>query len=139
MAIEALNNTLKNTFVLDEYADADTLFDPKMTRAGRACEILDMEVIQNTLIIKLSGEFDHHITKELGRKIQKEFAAKSVKNIIFDMELVTFIDSTAIGFILGRYKEVRVSDGRLMIVNAQKPVDRVLDIVGIKRLLRASA
>ena len=45
-----------------------------------------------TIIIMVSGEIDHHTSKELRRQTESAYIDMGVKNIIFHFEKVTFMD-----------------------------------------------
>ena len=59
-----------------------------------------------TLIVKIMGEIDHCSSKEIKTKTDKEYKRLNNKNILFDLSNVTFMDSSGIGVIMGRYKNV---------------------------------
>ena len=53
------------------------------------------------------------------------------KLLTFDLESVSFMDSSGIGIVLGRYKVVSKGGGRLRIINANRRVERILRMAGI--------
>ena len=57
-----------------------------------------------TLIAHISGEIDHHTSGELRLKIDRALEQISGKNIIFCFREVTFMDSSGIGMMIGRYR-----------------------------------
>ncbi len=87
------------------------------------------------LIVKLKGDLDHHFATEYRDKIDQRLNSGQVKNLIFDMEKLDFIDSSAIGFIIGRYKIVKKSDGKLEIINASHKIRRILDMSGVGKII----
>jgi stage II sporulation protein AA (anti-sigma F factor antagonist) len=87
------------------------------------------------LIVKLKGELDHHFATEFRGKIDERLNSGQVKNLIFDMEKLDFIDSSAIGFIIGRYKIVKKNNGKLEITNASHKIRRILDMSGIGKII----
>lgn len=54
--------------------------------------------------------------------------------LTFDLESVSFMDSSGIGIVLGRYKVVSKRGGRLRIINANRRVERILRMAGIFQL-----
>lgn len=87
------------------------------------------------LVVKLKGEIDHHFTMEFKGKIDERLKVGRVKNLTFDMEKIDFVDSSAIGFIIGRYKIVKKNDGKLEIINASHKVRRILDMSGVGKII----
>ena len=88
-----------------------------------------------TLIIKIQGEIDHHCATELKQKIEKEFQKSDAKNIIFDFEQVTFMDSSGIGMIIGRYKNVLACGGKTAVVNANEKVSKIFQMAGMQKII----
>ncbi len=93
------------------------------------------EQIGNTLVVKLNGEIDQHCTSEIRDEIDREVDIKNVSTLIFDLGDVTFMDSSGLGMIMGRYKKLKAMGGKLMLVRPRPQVDRVLELSGIKKLL----
>jgi stage II sporulation protein AA (anti-sigma F factor antagonist) len=58
-----------------------------------------------------------------------------IDRIIFDFTRTAFMDSSGIGVLLGRYKEMRAAGGRVSYYGAGKQVKRILEISGINRLV----
>jgi stage II sporulation protein AA (anti-sigma F factor antagonist) len=87
------------------------------------------------LIVKLKGELDHHFTTEFKGKIDEKLNGGQIKNLTFDMEKIDFVDSSAIGFIIGRYKIVKKNNGKLEIINASHKIRRILDMSGVGKII----
>jgi len=47
---------------------------------------------------------------------------------------VTFMDSSGIGVIMGRYKTVRSLGGRVVIFGMSKEIERIVRMAGIDRI-----
>ena len=87
------------------------------------------------LVIKLAGELDHHFATEAKSKIDEKLNRGQIKNLTFDMEKIDFIDSSAIGFIIGRYKIIKKNDGKLEIINASHKIRKILDMSGVGKII----
>lgn len=92
-----------------------------------------------TLIASISGEIDHHTLIEVKEKMERQFLKANILNIIFDFAGVTFIDSSGVGMIIGRYKQVENLGGRVGVINANRDVDRILSISGIYKIATSFA
>ncbi|MDR1392147.1 MAG: STAS domain-containing protein [Clostridiales bacterium] len=100
---------------------------------------INIEVIQKNLTAKFSGEIGCLESVEIHKRLEEEFSDKKsseIRNITFDMEKVNFIDSSMIGVIFWIYKELKIFGGRLLIINTQKQVDKILETTGVKNLLK---
>lgn len=97
-----------------------------------------LEQIDTTLVVKLSGELDQHWAVELREEIDREISMRHIQNLVFDLAEVTFMDSSGIGVIIGRYKQIKARGGKTLLVRAQPQVDKLLELAGIKKLLECS-
>jgi len=101
---------------------------------GKTMEI-NLERIQNTLIVKLAGEIDHHSAANIRTAVDNELTFSPIKNIVFDFGGVTFMDSSGIGMVIGRYKQAKARGGKILIVRAKPQVDKLLELSGIKKII----
>jgi stage II sporulation protein AA (anti-sigma F factor antagonist) len=88
-----------------------------------------------TLVVKLLGELDHHCADYIRRKIDNELFKSSTKNMIFDFTGLKFMDSSGIGVIMGRYKNITRLRGRAVIVNRDMQIKRILEMSGILKMI----
>ena len=88
-----------------------------------------------TIIIMVSGEIDHHTSKELRRQTESAFVEMGVRNIIFHFEQVSFMDSAGIGMLIGRYKQLQALDGRIAIVSANDKIAEIIRFSGLSKIL----
>lgn len=88
-----------------------------------------------TLIVIINGELDHHYVEYLKRKVDTELLKSSVKNVVFDFTKVNFMDSSGIGVIMGRYKNIQKLRGKVAIVNPNSQVKRIFEMSGILRII----
>lgn len=88
-----------------------------------------------TLIVTISGELDHHYVENLKRKVDAEIIKSTVKNIIFDFSKVNFMDSSGIGAIMGRYKNIQKLNGKTVIVNPNIQIRRIFEMAGILKII----
>ena len=58
----------------------------------------------NKLIVQLVGELDHHSAAEVRNKIDDRLEREKVTKLIMNFSGVTFMDSSGIGVVIGRYK-----------------------------------
>lgn len=88
-----------------------------------------------TLIVKIQGEIDHHCAAMLKEKIEREFQRSDAKNLIFDFSSVTFMDSSGIGMVIGRYKNVLSYGGKTAIANANERVSKIFQMAGMQKII----
>lgn len=81
------------------------------------------------LVLKLQGEIDHHRAESIRKKLDKEILESGADKIIFDLSAVTFMDSSGIGVLLGRYK--LFATRKHFLFGANETVDRLLNMAGV--------
>ena len=86
------------------------------------------------LIVELSGEIDHHVVGQIKDKIDREYTTTNAKDIIFDFHGITFMDSSGIGLIMGRFKNL-LPGGKLSVTRVNDNIKRVFDISGIAKFI----
>lgn len=96
---------------------------------------LEIRKHNNTLIVRISGEFDLRVADLSRRDIDQKLKAQRAKNLLFNLGGVTFIDSSGLGIILGRYRKVTENGGKVVITNVPPKVTRILELSGINRLI----
>ena len=96
---------------------------------------VNYSVKENTLIVCLAGEIDHHVAEKLRKDIDGEIDFYQTKDLIFDFSGVEFMDSSGIGVVFGRYKKVSALGGSVKIHNACRLVKRILAMAGVFSLI----
>lgn len=90
----------------------------------------------NILIAAPYGELDHHNIEKHKKETERYFKLNNARSIIFDLKGVTFIDSSGIGYILGRYKQSLFAGGKTCFVNASDPVRKLLSVSGLLKIIK---
>lgn len=97
-----------------------------------------IEHIGATLVVKLAGEIDQSCAGIIRDKLDRELCLSGIQNMILDFADVVFMDSSGIGMILGRYKQINARGGKMMMIRIQPQVDRVLELSGLKKIIECS-
>lgn len=96
---------------------------------------VDMEYQPDTLLVRLGGELDLGVADKLRKALDSQLAEKKTKYLILNLSRVTFIDSSGLGVILGRYKRLVHSGGKVILVGAQPQVKRILELSGLLQIM----
>lgn len=88
-------------------------------------------VDDDCLIVRLSEELDHHLTEKIRDTIDEIIVSKRIRYIIIDFKEQSFMDSSGIGFIMGRYKKIAVYQGKIFVVNLGRNLERIFRISGL--------
>ena len=81
-------------------------------------------------IVRLTGEVDMYTAPQLKQAMLGLIDGGAAK-VVIDLGGVTFIDSTALGVLIGGVRRLRAAGGAMALVVATRPVDRVLSITGL--------
>jgi len=94
------------------------------------------DVKEDVLIVRLAGELDHHEAELLRNEWKNRMYKSSIKHVILNLSAVTFMDSSGLGVILGRYKEVLQIGGEMVVCSLTPPVERLFDMSGLFKIVR---
>jgi anti-sigma B factor antagonist len=105
-----------------------------LTGAGRGLpyEIRHSDTGPDAAVVVASGEIDAHAAPSL-RATLASLAEAGRARVIIDMSDATFIDSAAIGVLVGHLRSMREVGGSLAVVCADENVLRTFEIAGIER------
>lgn len=98
--------------------------------------IIVTKLVEDYLIISMQGELDECSSDLVRSNIDRAISINKFKAVIFDMENLTFMDSTGIGVLLGRYKLLKRSNVPVYIKNCNKHIDRILSMSGIYNIIK---
>lgn len=96
----------------------------------------NLDLNGTVLVAHLDGEIDHHSAKSVREKIDSEIEATMPKSLVIDFSDVSFMDSSGIGLIMGRYKLMKTFGGEVKILNPSPNTLRVLKLAGMDRLAK---
>ncbi len=88
-----------------------------------------------TLAVKVSGEFDIMAAEEFKETVDVFLDGGRAKFLMIDLGGVTFIDSSGLGAILGRYKKVDQLKGKMVIACPRAQVKKILTVSGIDKIV----
>lgn len=88
------------------------------------------------LILEITEEVDHHTTESIRRVADNEITRYMPRKVVLDFNNVSFMDSSGIGMILGRYKMVKMIGGSLEMKNVSKSVKKIFDMSGITKICK---
>lgn len=100
------------------------------------CMQLSTCTVNDALYIKISGEIDEH-SCSFARMQADRLAETTTRagRVVFDLNEVSFMDSTGIGFLIGRYKKFLRYGVRSYIINPSQSTDKILSMSGIYTLM----
>ncbi|MCM3236882.1 anti-sigma F factor antagonist [Heyndrickxia oleronia] len=98
--------------------------------------LIDLEVKQKVLCIRLSGELDHHSAESLRENVTQAIENYQIQHLVLNLEQLTFMDSSGLGVILGRYKQIKQKNGEMVVCAISPAVKRLFEMSGLFKIIR---
>ena len=90
----------------------------------------------SVIIAYLIGEIDHHTASDVREKIDNAIMFKKPNHLIIDFRNVTFMDSSGIGLVMGRYRLLKSlsNNSGVEIRNVNPQTKKVMELAGLGRI-----
>lgn len=85
-------------------------------------------------ILRVGGDVDFAVAPQLKRHIVGKIGA-GARHVVVDLSDAGFIDSTAIGVLVGALKRLRETGGSLSVVCDSDSVRNIFEIVGLENVI----
>ncbi len=105
-------------------------------KGAQATVTLEADVEGERLVAHLFGELDHHSVQPLRQEIDRAATAAQTRQLILDFSGVTFMDSSGIGLVMGRYQLAQQLGAQLSLTGLNSSLRRVMQIAGMDKLAR---
>ena len=89
----------------------------------------------SALKVVLPSEIDHHSAKTVREETDVWIGKLQPKTVVLDFSKVTFMDSSGIGLIIGRYKRTVTFGGRVVVECANERIENLLRMAGMDKLV----
>lgn len=96
--------------------------------------MVDLTYSNGALTARLCGEIDHHIAPRIRSEIDMKCESLRPAVLILDFKAVSFMDSSGIGLIMGRYRCITLLGGRMEVVNIPPTLAKIFTLSGIESL-----
>jgi anti-anti-sigma factor len=83
------------------------------------------------IVAYLIGEIDHHTASLIREKIDNTISFKKPSHLILDFKNVTFMDSSGIGLVMGRYRLMQNFKGTVEIRNVSPRTKKLMELAGL--------
>ena len=82
----------------------------------------------------ISGEIDHHNAGGIREKIDRSIDCNMPSLLVLDFGGVSFMDSSGIGLIMGRYRNLQKTGAKMHITGASPQIAKVMKLAGMNRI-----
>lgn len=90
-------------------------------------------VVDGRTVVQVVGEIDVYTAPQLRERLDAEIDAGRY-DLVVDLSGVSFMDSTGLGVLVGRLKQIRLNDGSMRLVCAHDRVLKVFVITGLDKV-----
>ena len=94
--------------------------------------MLKTEFKNNILTAYIDGEIDHDSAAEIRTKIDAAVQTNKPKLLCLDFSKVSFMDSSGIGLVMGRYRQMKLVGGALRVINIPDRLSDCLKCRGLR-------
>ena len=95
---------------------------------------IQMSVRKNILLIRLKGELDQFGSNKIKTRVSEVMVKYQIKHLIINFENLSFMDSTGIGFMIGRYYDFKKNGGKVIICSMNNIIKRIFNISGLQKI-----
>lgn len=98
-------------------------------------KLLSYEVKGQALIYKMPKEIDHHVAGRLCKELDVLIDAHQCKELVLDFKETEFMDSSGIGIVIGRSKNMKFHEGSLSVANMSARMQTIFQSSGLYQLV----
>ena len=91
---------------------------------------------EDSLVVKLDGEIDHHTAAEIRDGLDRMITETRPKTMVLELSDIDFMDSSGLGLVLGRYRRLNEIGSRMIIKNPGARTERILSMAGVDKLIK---
>ncbi len=97
--------------------------------------VTTIEQLGDAYVVTLRGEIDAYTAPALRLDLRRLIEDEGALTLVIDLTAVTFLDSTALGALVGALRRLRERNGRLRIVRPQAAAARIFELTGLDTVL----
>ena len=94
-----------------------------------------LKTCENTLWAHISGEIDHHSARIIREAIDTSLTSLSPDALILELSGITFMDSSGLGLVMGRYKKASEAGITFTVCGVSPRIRKMFDMAGLDRII----
>ena len=95
---------------------------------------MDITLNGHTMTANLTGELDHHTAAYMRSSIDAAFVRQKPRELVLDFSRITFMDSSGVGLVLGRYKRTREKNCLLVLSGLSERDGKMMRMSGMQKM-----
>lgn len=96
--------------------------------------MLRTEFKNNTLTAYIDGELDHDSACKIRQRIDSAARSLQPRLLCLNFEKVSFMDSSGVGLVMGRYRQMQLLGGRLKVTDVPDHIYKIFALSGLESL-----
>lgn len=97
---------------------------------------LNFDFNDGVLRVAIVGEINHHNAVFIRQEIDEKIQELSPKNLVLDLAEVSFMDSSGLGLVMGRYQLMKDLGGTLTVANPGAEHKKLFKLAGLNKLIK---
>lgn len=97
---------------------------------------IELEQHRKALIVRLKGELDHHTAEVLKARMEDAIERGDARNVVLSLKELSFMDSSGLGVILGRYRQISARGGKMVVCDVAPQLVRLFEMSGLFKIVR---
>ena len=91
---------------------------------------------RETLTLFVYGELDEYSSSNVREILDKVIYDNiNVNRVVFDLSGLSFMDSTGVGLLIGRYKKIKEFNLPVYITGASPSTEKVIELAGLYKIM----
>ena len=95
----------------------------------------NLERNEGKLTVTMPKEVDHHCANQIRMEADLLIDTYHVRKLIFDFSHTEFMDSSGIGVIIGRSRNMGFTCGQVIAENMNQRVEQIFRVAGLNKLI----
>ena len=96
---------------------------------------INSKFLNKTLYIGLNGELDEHASEYTKSELDGLMCADGTQRVVLDLSGLSFMDSTGVGVLIGRFKKLKARSIPVFLANPAPQTDKILKMAGIYQIM----
>ena len=88
------------------------------------------------LVVYVPRELDHHQANRIRTETDLLIDTYHVRHLVFDFTETEFMDSSGIGVIMGRYRQIYLLGGEVWAVHVGERMKKILNMSGVTKIMQ---
>ncbi len=94
---------------------------------------------RGTIVVKLTGELDHMNAERIRPQLDELISDPKISRLVLDLNELSFMDSSGIGMIIGRYKLMSRRGGHVAVRCENRRIDKIFEMAGLYQIIEKLA